>query len=221
MTRGDFDAAVADVPSSRSVSVQSVHLVRHAETEWSLSGRHTSTTDLPLTERGLALARRLEPVLAREHFTLVLTSPLQRARRTCELSGLGGVARVDPDLVEWNYGEFEGLTQAQILERVPGWNLFRDGCPGGETPEDVAARADRVIARVRNTSGLVALFAHGHIFRVLVARWLALPAAAGSQFLLDTATLSVLSYYRGTPAVKQWNAEVPSPAPLCWDDTPP
>jgi probable phosphoglycerate mutase len=134
---------------------------------------------------------------------------MQRARETCELSGLGGTAAVDADLVEWNYGKFEGLTTEQIHATAPGWLLFRDGCPGGETPSEVAARADRVIARVRAVGGDAALFAHGHVLRVLAARWVGLPASDGQIFLLDTGTLSVLSYYRGSPALKTWNA------PLC------
>lgn len=187
---------------------QQVYLIRHGETEWSLNGRHTGSTDLPLTENGRTLAGRLAPVLSRQRFALVLTSPLERARETCTLAGLGEHAAIDRDLMEWNYGEYEGLTSKQIDARAPGWMLFRDGCPGGETPEQAATRADRVIARARSAEGHVALFAHGHIFRVLAARWVGLPAAAGSHFLLDTATLSILSYYRGIPAVKCWNAEV-------------
>jgi probable phosphoglycerate mutase len=148
----------------------------------------------------------LRPLLARETFALVLTSPLQRARETCELSGLAGPAVIDSDLVEWNYGEYEGLTPEQIHERAPGWLIFRDGCPGGEMPGQVGVRVDRVIARARGVEGDVALFAHGHVLRVLVARWLGLPAGAGQHFLLDTGTLSVLGYYRRIPAVKAWNA---------------
>jgi probable phosphoglycerate mutase len=148
----------------------------------------------------------LEPVLAKENFALVLTSPLERARQTCELAGLGERAEIDRDLMEWNYGEYEGLTPKQIHTQAPGWMIFRDGCPGGESPEQVGARVDRVIVRVRAVEGHVALFAHGHIFRVFAARWLGFPATAGCHFLLDTATLSILSYYRNIPAVKRWNA---------------
>jgi probable phosphoglycerate mutase len=188
--------------------IQQVYLARHGETEWSLSGQHTGSTDIPLTESGRNLAKRLAPVLAREKFALVLTSPLDRARKTCDLAGLGEHAEIDRYLMEWNYGEYEGLTPKQIDARAPGWMLFRDGCPGGETAEEAGARVDRVIARVRAVEGHVALFAHGHIFRVFAARWLGLPPAAGCHFLLDTATLSILSYYRGIPAVKCWNAEL-------------
>jgi probable phosphoglycerate mutase len=154
------------------------------------------------------LAKRLQPALAKEVFARVLVSPMRRARETCELAGFGADAVVDPDLMEWNYGDYEGLTSRQIHERAPNWLLFRDGCPGGESPEQVAARADRVIARARQASGNVALFAHGHILRVLGARWIGLPAAAGQHFLLGTGTLSVLGHYREIPAIRVWNAPV-------------
>jgi broad specificity phosphatase PhoE len=185
---------------------QKVYVVRHGETEWSLSGQHTGVTDIPLTENGRAVARSLGPILAEQSFALVLTSPLRRARETCELAGLGAHAVFEPDLKEWNYGEYEGLTPKQIHAKAPGWMVFRDGCPGGETPKEIGARVDRVIARVRATPGDVALFAHGHVFRVLVARWIGLPPGGGQHFLLDTATLNVLGYYRNSPAVKIWNA---------------
>ena len=187
---------------------QLVCLIRHGETEWSLSGQHTGITDIPLTENGRKVAKLLAPVLAKETFALVLSSPLERARKTCELAGLGDCAEIDRDLIEWNYGEYEGLTPKQIHARAPGWMLFKDGCPGGEAPEQVGARVDRVITKVRALEGHVALFAHGHIFRVFAARWLGLPAAAGCHFLLDTATLNVLSYYRSIPAVKRWNVPI-------------
>ena len=191
---------------------QEVYLVRHGETEWSLSGQHTGITDIPLTKNGRRVAKLLAPVLARKSFSLVLTSPLERARKTCELAGLGERAEIDRDLTEWDYGAYEGLTPRQIHAQAPRWLLFNDGCPGGERPEEVGARVDRVIVRVRAVKGNVALFAHGHIFRVFAARWLGLPATAGCHFLLNTATLNILSYYRGIPAVKCWNAMlVPSP----------
>jgi broad specificity phosphatase PhoE len=188
-----------------SVQMQQVYLIRHGETEWSLSGQHTGITDIPLTENGRKVAKRLEPVLAKETFALVLTSPLQRARETCELAGLGERAQIDRDLMEWNYGEYEGLTSREIREKVPGWLLFNDGCPGGETPEQVGDRADRIIARARGEQGNIVLFAHGHLLRVLAARWLDFPASAGRHFLLDTGTLNILSYYQGSPAIKGWN----------------
>lgn len=187
---------------------QKVYLLRHGETEWSRSGKHTSVTDVPLTEFGRTAARRLQVALADEVFKLVLTSPLERARRTCELAGFGEHATIEPDLLEWNYGEYEGLTTKQIQLKRTGWSLFRDGSPGGETPDEVAARADRVIVRVRRANGNVALFAHGHFFRVLAARWINLPANYGEHFLLDTATISVLGYYYDSPALKMWNASL-------------
>ena len=182
--------------------------IRHGETAWSLSGQHTGTTDIPLTANGRRLAERMRPVLAKEAFARVVTSPLRRARETCVLVGLGETAAVDPDLVEWNYGKYEGLTPRQIHEAAPGWLIFRDGCPDGEAPDEVGARVDRVIARARAVEGDVALFAHGHVLRVLAARWIGLPASAGQHFLLDTGTLNILGYYRGIPAVKTWNAPV-------------
>lgn len=182
----------------------SVFAIRHGETAWSLSGRHTGITDIPLTDNGRRLAGRLRAALARKSFALVLVSPMQRARETCELAGFGN-AIVDRDLAEWNYGKYEGLTPSQIHEIQPGWLIFRDGCPNGETPEQTAARVDRVVARTRAVEGDVALFAHGHVLRVLAARWIGLPALAGQHFLLDTGTVSVLSDYRGIPALKVWN----------------
>lgn len=188
------------------MSAQEIYLIRHGETEWSLSGRHTGTSDVPLTAKGRAVASRWQPYSATKAFTVVLTSPLQRARETCTLAGLGDQAQIDADLMEWNYGAFEGLTPQEIRARQPTWLIFRDGCPGGESPEQVAARIDRVIAKVRAQGGPTALFAHGHVLRVLAARWLGLPASGGSHFLLETATLGVLSSYHGVPAVKRWNA---------------
>ena len=187
---------------------QRVYLLRHGETEWSLNGRHTGVTDVPLTENGRIAARRLEPILAKETFALVLSSPLRRARETAELAGLGKQANVEPDLIEWNYGEYEGLQTEQIRLTRPGWSVFRDGCPGGETPEQIGARADRVLTKVRACERNVALFAHGHILRVLAARWIHLSASYGEHFLLDTATLNVLGYYRESPAFKIWNAPI-------------
>jgi broad specificity phosphatase PhoE len=179
-----------------------VFAIRHGETVRSLSGQHTGTTDIPLTDR---LAKRMRPVLANRAFGLVLCSPLQRARETCELAGLGDKAIIDLDLVEWNYGEYEGLTPEQIEEMAPGWLIFRDGCPGGETPEHIGMRVDRVIARSRAVEGDTALFAHGHVLRVFVARWIGLPPGCGQHFLLNTGTICVLGYYRKIPAVRIWN----------------
>ena len=187
------------------MKTQQTWLIRHAETPWSLTRRHTGLTDVPLTENGRTVAKLLRPVLGKRSFALVMTSPLQRARETCELAGLGESARIDPDLVEWNYGDYEGLTLQQIHGQRPGWMLFTDGCPGGENPGQVEARVLRVIAKVRAVHGDVAIFAHGHVLRVFAALWLGLGVADGSRFLLDTATLNILAHYQNIPAVKQWN----------------
>jgi len=185
---------------------QNIYLLRHGETEWSLNGRHTGVTDIPLTENGRRIARLLQPILAKEKFALVLTSPLQRARETCELAGLAPRATVDRDLMEWNYGEYEGLTTEEIRKTKPNWSVFRDGCPGGESPGEIGVRADKIVMKIRAADGNVALFSHGHILRVLAARWINLAAGYGEHFLLDTATLNVLGYYRESSAFKIWNA---------------
>ena len=187
---------------------QKVLRIRHGETEWSLSGQHTGMTDIPLTENGRIVARRLKPILADQTFALVLTSPLRRARETCELAGLIERAEIDRDLVEWNYGDYEGMTPQQIHVLKPDWTVFADGCPGGETPEQVEARIDRVIAKIRSVSGNAAVFAHGHLIRAFAARWLGLRASEGRFFLLDPATVNVVSYYRDVPAIKRWNAPI-------------
>ena len=188
------------------MAAQGVFLIRHGETEWSLDGRHTGSSDIPLTENGRQVARLWQPYAAVRKFALVLSSPLQRARQTCELAGLAAQAQIDDDLGEWNYGDYEGLTPQQIRSSHPEWLIFRDGCPGGESPEQLGARVDRVIARIRGARGDVAVFAHGHLLRVFGARWLGLAPSAGSHFLLETATLCVLSSYHGVPALKRWNA---------------
>jgi probable phosphoglycerate mutase len=190
-----------------STPLPAVYLARHGETAWSLSGQHTGVTDLPLTERGERNAARLGEQLRGIAFQCVLTSPLRRAARTCELAGFAARAEIDPELVEWNYGAYEGLKTAEIQQRRPGWELFRDGCPGGESAADVSARADRVLARLRPLGGNVLLFLSGHFLRVLAARWLGLEAAAGRLFLLTTASLSVLGYDHGLsePALRLWN----------------
>ena len=173
--------------------------IRHGETAWSLSGQHTGATDIPLTDNGRRFAERMRPVLATKVFELVLCSPMQRARETCQLAGLGDRAIIDYS------GDYEGLTPKQINEAAPGWLNFRDGCPGGEGPEQVGARVNRVIARSRATAGDTALFAHGHLLRVFAARWIGLPAGGGQHFLLNPGTLSVLGYYHEIPAVRIWN----------------
>lgn len=187
-----------------------IYLARHGETAWSLSGQHTGLTDLPLTANGEDNARKLGQRLQGLSFVRVFTSPLQRAKRTCELAGFGAVAGIDPDLVEWNYGNYEGKKTAEIHQQRPDWNLFLHGCPGGEAVADVGARADRVIQRLRQINGDVLLFSSGHFLRTLTARWLGLDAAAGRLFLLSTATLSILSYDHDLtePALRLWNAGV-------------
>jgi probable phosphoglycerate mutase len=190
-----------------SSPVPAVYVVRHGETAWSASGQHTGLTDLPLTPRGEELARKLGERLRGVSFARVFTSPLQRARRTCELAGFGAGAVVDPDLVEWNYGACEGKTTAEIHRERPGWNLFRDGCPNGESAADVGARADRAIARWRAVDGNVLVFSSGHFLRTAAARWLGLEPTAGRLFVLSTATLSILGYEhdRSEPALRLWN----------------
>ena len=182
-----------------------VVLVRHGETEWSASLRHTSSTDIPLTDAGRRQARRLGAALAGRDFALVLTSPMSRAAETCREAGLGGPAQVREDLCEWRYGEYEGITTAEIRARRPEWVLWRDGCPGGETAEQVGVRADRVIAELRPLEGDAAVFAHGHLLRVLAARWLGLEPARGASLGLSTGTLSVLGYERENSVIWAWN----------------
>jgi broad specificity phosphatase PhoE len=180
-------------------------VVRHGETEWSRAGRHTGRTDLPLTPEGERQAGRVGALLAGRHFALVLTSPLERARATCRLAGLGEGARVVADLAEWDYGAAEGRTSAEIAAERPGWTLWRDGPPGGETLEALGRRADRVIAEALGAAGEVAIFAHGHVLRVLAARWLGLEPAAGRLLALDPATVSVLGHERAARVVRRWN----------------
>jgi broad specificity phosphatase PhoE len=182
-----------------------VVLVRHAETEWSVQGRHTGRTDLPLTDGGRAAARALTPRLSGLSFDEVLCSPLTRARETCELCGLGGRARLRADLEEWDYGRYEGLTSEEIARRRPGWSLWRDGCPGGEAAADVGARADRVIGELRALRGDAVVFSHGHFLRVLGARWAGLDPAAGGLLALSTGAISVLGYEHGLPVLWRWN----------------
>src|SRR5436189_1994339 len=184
-----------------------IYLVRHGETAWSLTGRHTGLTDVPLTERGERNARRLGERLAGVAFAKVFTSPLQRAARTCELAGFGSIAEVDRDFVEWNYGEYEGLRTVEIHAKRSDWQLFRDGCPGGELPVEVGARADRVVGRVRAIKGDVLIFSSGHFLRVLAARWLGMEPATGRLFLLATASVSVLGYENSLsqPVIRLWN----------------
>jgi probable phosphoglycerate mutase len=180
-------------------------LVRHAETEWSLSGQHTGRTDLPLTAHGRETAAALADPLSAWSFPTVLVSPSLRARETCELCGLAGAAEPCEDLLEWDYGDYEGLTSPQIEERRPGWNLWRDGCPNGESAAEVGARIDRAIARIAASDGPVAVFSHGHALRVLGARWIGLEASEGARLGLSTASISALGLEHGTPVLARWN----------------
>ena len=184
-----------------------IYLARHGETVWSREGRHTGRTDLPLTQHGEGSAQRFHGRLAGLVFARILTSPLQRAKRTCELAGYGAVAEVDPDLVEWDYGDYEGVRTAEIRKRRLDWELFRDGCPDGESPADVAARADRVVARTRAIEGNVLIFSSGHFLRMFAARWLGLEPLIGKYLMLDTASLSALTYEHDLcdPAIRFWN----------------
>ena len=182
--------------------------MRHGETEWSQSGQHTSRTDLPLVEAGRQRAQALGSLLRGAQWETVLSSPLRRARETCELAGLGNEMAIDEDLREWDYGQYEGLTTPQIRERRQDWNLWTDGCPGGESPEQVAARADHVLATVRKSEGDSVLFAHGHILRVIAARWAQQPVTFGARLALSTGTLSTLGFERETQVIREWNHAV-------------
>ncbi len=184
-----------------------LYLARHGETAWSLSGQHTGLTDLPLTERGERNARQLGERLKGLTFAKVFTSPLKRAARTCELAGFGGAAEVDRNLLEWDYGQYEGRRTVEIHAERPDWYLFRDGCPGGESPAQVGARADRVVSRIRSLPGQIIVFSSGHFLRVLAARWLGLDPGAGRYFLLSTASLSALGYEhnRSQPVIRLWD----------------
>ena len=193
--------------SGESAAAQ-IHLVRHGETAWSLAGRHTGRTDVPLTERGEQNARQVGERLQGVSFVTVLSSPLSRARRTCELAGFGQKMEINPDLQEWDYGEYEGCRTPDIRKTRPGWNIFSDGCPGGETLEQIRARADRIVIRLRQAKGDVAVFSHGHFLRILAARWLNLPATEGRRFLLHAAAVSILGYEHNSadePVLVLWN----------------
>jgi probable phosphoglycerate mutase len=185
-----------------------IWLIRHGETEWSLSGAHTSRTDLPLTERGLEYAARMGPQLRRHPFALVLTSPLRRARQTCEAAGFSDVAIIDPNLQELDYGDYEGRTTSDIQRDRPGWSLWRDGTPNGETFAHAAERTQTVIDRALDAGGDVALFAHGHILRILAATWLGLSPDSGRFFALSTATLSTLGFERDSRVITRWNLSI-------------
>jgi probable phosphoglycerate mutase len=186
-----------------------IYYIRHGETAWSLSGQHTGRTDIPLTPHGEDMARQLAATLGGIDFSLVLTSPRLRARATCELAGLHTAAEIEPNLAEWDYGDYEGLRTAEIRARRPGWEIWNDGCPGGETPAGIGERADQLIARLRDVTGKVALFSHGHFGRVLAARWIGLPVAQGQHLALDPASISILGFEAGHPhnrVIALWNA---------------
>jgi broad specificity phosphatase PhoE len=194
--------------------VDQVFLIRHGETPWSLSGQHTGNTDMALTERGERQAKKLGEVLRSQKFSAVLTSPLQRARRTCELAGFGGMAQIDDGLREWNYGEYEGLTSVQIRARRANWEVFRDGCPGGESPQQMQDRVDGVLARLRALTGTVAVFSHGHCLRSMAVRWIELPILNGRNFALAAGAVSRLGYEHHRleePAIQLWNAATDVP----------
>lgn len=190
-----------------SMTFPTVYLARHGETAWTVTGQHTGLTDLPLTERGETDGRQLRERLTGLSFAKVFTSPLQRCRRTCELAGFRSVAEIDRDLLEWNYGRYEGRLTADILAECPGWQLFRDGCPGGESPRQVARRADHVVARLRALTGDILLFSSGHFLRMLAARWIGIEPLHARSLLLSTAGLSALSYEHSLsqPAIRLWN----------------
>jgi broad specificity phosphatase PhoE len=188
-----------------ATAAREIVLVRHAETEWSLSGQHTGRTDIPLTDHGRQAAAALRERLSARRFELVLVSPSVRARETCELCGLDAEAQLRTDLLEWDYGDYEGLTTRQIQEQRPDWVLWRDGCPGGESAADVGARADRMIAELLAAEGCVAVFSHGHMLRVLGARWIGLAAQDGSRLGLSTGSVCVLGYEHDEPVIGRWN----------------
>jgi broad specificity phosphatase PhoE len=192
----------------RSISYPRIYFIRHGETAWSLSGRHTGSSDIPLTENGVVQSRRLQPLLQSVSFAHVLISPRQRARQTCALAGLAHAAEIEPNLAEWDYGAYESLSTAEIRKTAPDWNIFRDGCPGGETAAQVSARADCLIARLSGLGGDIALFSHGQFGCVLAARWIGLAVIDGQHFALDTASLSILGTKPGhpdVPVVTRWN----------------
>ncbi len=193
----------------RQPVVEQIYLIRHGETAWSLSGRHTGRTDVPLTARGELQAKQVGALLNALQFSQVLVSPLQRARRTCELAGYGQVMRVEPNLHEWDYGQYEGLTSEQIRAQYADWDVFRDGCPGGESPKQMGSRVDGVLSQLRSMSGRVAVFSHGHFLRALAVRWIELPLRQGRNFGLNAGALSMLGYEHHNvrePAIELWNA---------------
>lgn len=199
------------------MGLPAIYVVRHGETSWSAIGRHTSVTDLPLTERGRTNAQHVAERLRGLTFTNVLTSPLRRAVQTCAQAGFESQATIDRDLVEWNYGDYEGRTSEEILADRPNWELFRDGCPGGESPDQVAARADRVLNQVRNIDSNVLIFSSGHFLRMLATRWIGLAPIHGGSLMLDAASVSILTHeHAARPAIQLWN----DTRHLCYDASP-
>jgi probable phosphoglycerate mutase len=208
----EHDGTVSTMTSSTEADAR-FFVIRHGSTAWSVSGRHTGLTDLSLSETGEAESRLLAPLLRKVSFSQVWVSPLLRAQQTCELAGLKPQARIEPDLVEWDYGDYEGLRSAEIQQRRPGWIIFRDGCPNGEMPQQVSDRADRIIGRLQEMTNPVALFSHGHFGAVLAARWIGLPILEAQHLPLATASISVLGYdahHPETTVIQQWNS-VPQP----------
>ncbi len=183
-----------------------IYLMRHGETEWTLSGQHTGTTDIPLTQKGEEEAAQLGERLGSHRFQKILCSPHKRAQMTCQLAGLMATAAVEPLLAEWNYGRYEGMTTPQIWEEAPGWNIFSNGAPGGESVQEVSSRADAVLQKIQAMDGDTALFSHGHFLRVLAARWLQLPAEMGRLFALSPASISILGFERKNPVILLWNS---------------
>ena len=200
-----FASEIACETANAGQSKPLVYLIRHGETEWARNGRHTGRTDIPLTDTGRTQAGFLLPIFDEVAFSHILSSPLKRALETARLAGVGNRVELVPDLMEWDYGDYEGITSSQIHEKVPDWSVWTHPCPNGETIDQVATRADRVIARVRAQEGNTALFSHGHLLRVLAARWLGFEPAYGKYFMLGTSTLSILAYEGSTPAIKTWN----------------
>lgn len=214
--RSETEAAAAEHASEIDAGLLRLYFIRHGETEWSLSGQHTGRTDIPLTAPGEDGARALSPWLGDIHFARVLTSPRQRARQTCELAGLGSAPEIEPDLSEWDYGDYEGQRSVDIQKVRPDWNLFRDGCPHGETPAQISERADRLLASLRTTRGNVALFSHGQFGSVLAARWIELPVVDGQHFALGPASVSIFAHsahHTEVRVIELWNAAMgPLPA---------
>ena len=182
-----------------------IYLIRHGETEWAKNGRHTGRTDIPLTDAGREQAGFLLPIFEEAKFARISSSPLKRAQETASIAGLGSRLETENDLMEWDYGDYEGLTTSQIHEQVPGWSVWTHSCPNGETLDQVTQRVDRVVAKIRSSEGNVAIFSHGHFLRVLVSRWIGLPGSYGSRFLLGTSTLSILGYENELPVIRTWN----------------